>query len=44
MAGYDNLDFIDSVRDELLGHKVKMKNLTTTWVIKCPKLLATRLT
>jgi hypothetical protein len=44
VVGYDNLDFKDSVRDELLGHKAKMRNMTTSWVMKCPELPATGLT
>ena len=44
MVGYDNFDFKDTIRDELLGHKAKMRNLTTSWVMICPELPATGLT
>jgi hypothetical protein len=35
---YDNVNFKDTVRDEVLGHTAVMRNLTTAAIVICPEL------
>ena len=38
VVAYDNINFKDDVRDQALGSKGRMRNLTTALLIKCPEL------
>jgi len=40
---YNNVNFKDIVRDEVLGYKVIMRNLATAAIIICPELLSSGL-
>jgi hypothetical protein len=35
---YDNYDYKDTKRDQLLGHTNTIKAMTTSYIIKCPQI------
>ena len=38
MVVYDNVNFKNTIRDEVLGHTTTIRNLTTATIVICPKL------